>query len=503
MANRTATWNPDAGEATYLSLSAAEAAEQTIGANLVSLGDTLTFQAIGSWSVADTTAATINGFTTGASNWILVNTDSSNRWVGTAWDTAKARLLPSSVAAGFEIQDDYVTVLGLQVENSNTGFGIRVGAATNVLFDACFVRGRTAIGTNNAASQYRARNCLVTGGATAMRTGFAVATSGGSATLHACTAGPASTTQSYRVDTGCTLTVYNCLGTTNAAGVFGGAGTLNGNYNAATDTTAPGANSIQSATFTFVNAGAGDYRIDASDTSGVIGGGTDLSADATLPVVYDAGGTNLRPAAPTMGMWEADPATGDVDIDLTGSSATITQSAGTIAPDVQITLGGSSLAVAVTAGTVDPISGVELSLTGSALGLALSGGSVSAQVDATLAGSVADLSPTAGTIAAAVDASLTGSALGVTLSAGAVSQDVSMVLTGALLGIALAPGALTLAAAPTLSGAFLGVAVNAGQMTIEGQEPPIVMLTYAVLLTQPGPGATITAQPGPRATLTD
>jgi hypothetical protein len=54
---------------------------------------------------------------------------------------------------------------------------------------------------------------------------------------------------------------------------------VTGGYNASTDTSAPGGiNSVRSATFTFVDADNGDYHISPSDTSGVIGGGTDLSA---------------------------------------------------------------------------------------------------------------------------------------------------------------------------------------------------------------------------------
>ena len=61
--------------------------------------------------------------------------------------------------------------------------------------------------------------------------------------------------------------------------------------NLTSDDTAPGANAIQNATVQFVDAANNDYRLAASDTSGAIDGGADLSSDANLPVTDDIIGT--------------------------------------------------------------------------------------------------------------------------------------------------------------------------------------------------------------------
>jgi hypothetical protein len=309
VAARFAAVNPSGGE-DYTSFSAAESGEQTIGSNLVSAGDTLELQARGDWSAAaDTTACTVNGFTTGASNWIKISTDSANRWNGGAWDATKARVIPAS-ATPFIISDDFVTIEGLQLESTTVACVRSNNASTFV--DNCHCRGRIGIETNNAASTIRVRNVLLTdSGANSMRRGLNAATSGSSIRGHAVTytgTASSSTDPGYFAGTGATLTTNNCLFNDTAGSPvgWGGAGTHAGDYNASTDATATGANSIDNASFTFVNAGAGDFRIDASDTSGAIGGGADLSADANLPVTLDAGG-QTRPSAPTIGMWEADP----------------------------------------------------------------------------------------------------------------------------------------------------------------------------------------------------
>jgi hypothetical protein len=113
---------------------------------------------------------------------------------------------------------------------------------------------------------------------------------------------------------------------------WGGAGTISGDYNASSDATAVGANSLQSRTFTFVNEAGGDYRIDPSDTSGAIGGGADLRSDATLPVPLDVEGLT-RPAAPTIGYSEADPVPSGYDFVGVGLESVTHLGVGSLAQD--------------------------------------------------------------------------------------------------------------------------------------------------------------------------
>lgn len=96
----------------YSSLSAWEAAEQT---NLVTDGDYHIANCRASSGTADTTSVTINGWTTGASNYIEIKAASTDRAVSSSWDATKYRL---DVAAGDAIYnlEDYVRFDGLQLE---------------------------------------------------------------------------------------------------------------------------------------------------------------------------------------------------------------------------------------------------------------------------------------------------------------------------------------------------------------------------------------------------
>lgn len=90
---------------------------------------------------------------------------------------------------------------------------------------------------------------------------------------------------------------YNCIASDNTSQDFNG---CTGDYNASTDATAPGANSIINEVFTFVDPDNGNYLLSSLDTSGAIGGGT----SATTPLVpYDVTGA-LRPNPPSIGSSE-------------------------------------------------------------------------------------------------------------------------------------------------------------------------------------------------------
>lgn len=88
-------------------------------------------------SAADTTAVTINGYTTGENNYIKVYTpnsttteaNTSQRHSG-VWDTSKYRLEVTN-AVCFRNDDDYVRVDGLQINNISTTSGSSRRAVTN------------------------------------------------------------------------------------------------------------------------------------------------------------------------------------------------------------------------------------------------------------------------------------------------------------------------------------------------------------------------------------
>lgn len=457
MAARFATVNPSGGE-DYTSFSAAEAGEQAIGANLVSAGDTLEIQAAGTWGATDTTALTINGFTTDATHWILLSTDAANRFDAGAWDTAKAILVASTTGSSIQVSDGYVTIQGLQIEN--TGTGQVITAQDTTLVDSCFLRGRNGVrlaGTGTA----NARNTLAMGGSQALRAGFKADASGATIRCHSCEVIGGGTDAAFDAEVvGSTILAINCLASGHSVQCYGGSGTVTQSYCAATDATATGTGAIASATFTFVNAAGGDYRIDASDTSGVIGGGTDLSADASLPVVYDATGTRLRPTAPTMGHWEVNPVSGGAmvaDLPMALDVAGTLTGDGALAGDapMALALSGALSGAGALAGDLP----AELALSGELTGAGALAGDVPVALE--LSGSLTGAGALSGDLPVALDLSgaLTGS--------GAMVADLpgALVLTGTL--TALSPDAMVadIPMALVLSGALTGDGTMSGALT--------------------------------------
>ena len=98
----------------YTSLSSWEAGRQ---ADLVA-GDLIEVAECYDLGAADTTAVNINGWTTGASNYIRITVPSAERHTGTR-NTSKYRLVVSSAfSSALEINEEYVRVEGLQLRNS-------------------------------------------------------------------------------------------------------------------------------------------------------------------------------------------------------------------------------------------------------------------------------------------------------------------------------------------------------------------------------------------------
>lgn len=104
-----------------------------------------------------------------------------------------------------------------------------------------------------------------------------------------CTA--VSNTTGFRNSGGTTTKFVNCLGASNTTN-FSNSGTATGNNNASSDATSVGTSPRTSQTFTFVNAGARDYHLSASD-AGALGFGANLSADATFAFDDDIDGQTI------------------------------------------------------------------------------------------------------------------------------------------------------------------------------------------------------------------
>jgi len=115
------------GTGDYTSLSAWEAGEQR---DLVALNEIATARIEGTWTNPDTTAVTIDGWTTGENNYIKIYTTPEARHGG-VWDTSAYRLESTQGWVNIlEINELYTQVVGLQIKRDG-GAGGRAAVYLN------------------------------------------------------------------------------------------------------------------------------------------------------------------------------------------------------------------------------------------------------------------------------------------------------------------------------------------------------------------------------------
>jgi hypothetical protein len=270
----------------YTSLSAFEAAEQV---DLVSQGDIYIVNTRSSSGTADTTACVFFGWTTGASNYIEVITNVSDRHNGT-WQTSKYRLEPAN--APNEIWENFVRFTGVQVGKSSSSANDQaclrvriIDASNDVRVSYCVMKQ-----ANNASYREPGIYCddpdldiciwnnIIYNGSTAVGANNSGILSANSSSICAYSNTIYGFYYGIRVSTG-TVTAKNNIAA-NAAGTsyngtFGGSS----DYNASDDTTnTGGTNDRTSQTFTFVNTGTGDFHLQSGDT-GAKDHGTDTSGE--------------------------------------------------------------------------------------------------------------------------------------------------------------------------------------------------------------------------------
>ena len=294
----------------YASLAAWEAAEQ---ADLTSLTEIAEVRCCG--TAADTTAVSVDGWTTSASYYIWIRGnegDAAGRHEG-RWSTSHYRMEVSIDGDVLRLEEAYTRVTGIQVYNTLalTGDWNPVGLiapAASCVIDAVIARGTPnaadyirsgiAIGANGIVRNSIAfdwRNTATNRGEGFARIGFTAQAQ--NCTAYNCHAGYS--TPDEGASAAQQLIVRNCVAAGCASGFLAGWTFGTGSdYNASDDATPPGANSLSNvADFDFADAAGFDFSLGAS--SPLIDEGTDLSSDFTTDI---AGQT--RTGTWDIGAWE-------------------------------------------------------------------------------------------------------------------------------------------------------------------------------------------------------
>lgn len=301
MVDTVKTIKPSGGD--YTSLSAWEAGQQKV----IASGDTEQAEC---YAMSDTTAVTINGWTTASDAYIRIYTPASERHDG-KWNTAKYRLEVAGTV--LTVEEENVRLDGLQVFMTNTAssflYGIILSGITGVAdfrIENCLVRASDEIGANcngvylaaaGAGSVVRMKNTAVYG---FYSTGdFDAALRGGTANITAYLYNCVFVRGNYGVLSN--PGVFNCTNcyagaTDHGAYVIGGGsgGTINRTTSASSDATgSAGLQNIAYSTtagayFANITVGSEDFHIGASSALKDVG--TDLSADANYAFTDDIDG---------------------------------------------------------------------------------------------------------------------------------------------------------------------------------------------------------------------
>lgn len=288
----------------------------------------------GGWDIG--TGVSFSGVTTDATRYIEIRAASGHRHSG-VWDTTKALLKGTPASGGNGLVNaggsHTVRVIGMQLEvidgPSNTHCVILwSGSGGKTIVDGCLMQADASdtsvsgsccwVATSGTgiianSSFIRSRPTATPGTFDTYRgiNHTAGALVSYNNTFFECGKG-------IHSDNNGTVSIRNCLVACKQANAsyvdvgLSGASTSNCSFNATSDTTAPGASSRTSQTFTFKGSPT-NLKLSSSD-AGAKGFGTDLSADATYPVGADCGG-------------QARTGTWDIGADQLDPSSTITLTA--------------------------------------------------------------------------------------------------------------------------------------------------------------------------------
>ena len=289
---------PSGGD--YTSLEACMNANEK---DLVAADEYFDVEISGSWVSPDATAVTVHNYTTDATRYINIYTDSANAFDG-SYDTSKYRIIVSTSGEVVSVNASYTTITGLQIYNSHwatgdplTPVGIRLNTDfSNILFDKIYAFAPCfAISSYNASgssgSIFKIRNSvLISDYEDTNRRGAALNVTGGD-TAHGVDVHNSILLQvgangyGIQVDTVPVITIVNSYARA-ASGVedYNNVDTLT--TSASSDTTGSvGLQNVAYSTssgayFTSVTLGSEDFHI-TNTSSALYDAGTDLSSDFT------------------------------------------------------------------------------------------------------------------------------------------------------------------------------------------------------------------------------
>jgi hypothetical protein len=331
MATRTVKPSGQGGD--YTSMSAWEAGRQA------SLSEPEICSIEGDWSGgADTTAVTINGWTTTATNYIQVQTVGSARHSG-ALDMAAYRLAVTG-ASCMMVEEEYVHIDGLQAVTTDTSAAYVFGMSTSNgtwlgVVSNCIIKGVLSgtSGSGNGVGIYRPssagviRNCIVYDWINGSNNLIGIFVGGTCSiynnTLHNCRTGI------YGGWSGPVVT-NNLVQDTTRLGYDGGNYGANSLTNISGDSSSPNS-AFRNKTVVFADETNDDFHLGSSDTE-AIDRGTDLSASFTTDIDGDT-----RSGTWDIGADEYTSGSSPQTITTALATSTVTAYAATLAAVVGIT----------------------------------------------------------------------------------------------------------------------------------------------------------------------
>lgn len=288
----------------YTSLTAAEAGQQAVESDFAVIGENVEFVCDG---FIDSASAGISfaGWSNASSTQHIIVRPASGAEAGMPWRTTGAYTIPGGASACISVSDGMPRFENFQLDVVAFGFSFQhYGISSGAYFEADGMLVRyvgnasndaLARAFNSAFGGYRARNCVALdfdgSGGGSDRVAFQNGANTGNRVIYNCTAINCLIGVMENA-TGADVLVKNTLVDSrglSGAVAFGTTYAAGSDYNASDDATAPGANSRQSQTFTFVDASGGDFHL-ASTDAGARTYGTDLSADGTWPFASDFDG---------------------------------------------------------------------------------------------------------------------------------------------------------------------------------------------------------------------